>query len=411
MGTNNIATLPNAAFATLNVTYLYLDYNSIRNISDFAFKSLGTVKVLHLQHNRLLVLPEALKYFLVNLEELDVSGNPIDGERSYPDGNMVDSFTDDVMTYLGNKLTRFTFGDPISLVHWPGTLTHLQKLKELHISGSIIKYFPPGAFSGFEHTIEKLWIEKTQLSMIPLGVGTLTRIKELYIDHNTVVQGDSVLVDSVFRDIGDTLQVLSLAYDNLTRFPKPIKYLANLKTLSLQGNKLSFINEESLYSIGNGSLLSLNLRNCGLFRIPGALSDLKYLKYLDLSENNIRTIESLDLVNLPDLVSVSLRGNPLKFISRTAFYRLPSVATVDLSNTDITEIPKGLQNLNALEVLDLTNAPVDCTCDIFWVKRWFELYDIRIEIKGQCETVDYFIQDYIDKRIPSCPQYQDSIYG
>ena len=103
LGTNNIMVIPNGAFVTLNVTNLYLDYNNIRNISDFAFKGLATLRVLNLQHNRLLVLPDALRFFLGNINVLDISSNPIDG-ANHKKGGTVDGFADGVMKALGTYM-------------------------------------------------------------------------------------------------------------------------------------------------------------------------------------------------------------------------------------------------------------------------------------------------------------------
>lgn len=410
MGTNYIATIPNAAFSTLNITYLFLDYNSISHIADFAFKGLESLKVLHLQHNRLVTLPNALKFFLVNLKELDISYNLIDGKKG-PENKTTEGFTDGVMKVLGNRLNSFTFGDSFSLLHWPGSLTHLQQLKYLHMTGSIMKYLPPSSFSGFEHTLETLWIEHTQLRQMPLHIARMTHIKELHFDHNTVDHGDSVMVESVFRDIGDTLEVLSLKYDNLTKFPDSLKYLVNLKNLSLEGNQVKFLSDEAILELGNGNLTFLSLKSCGLKRVPGAMSNLSSVVVLDMSENDIRTIENNDLVNLPQLVFVSFRGNPLKFISHTAFHRLPSLTSLDLSDTRITQMPKAIQSLTGLQDLNLLHAPVDCTCDMFWVKRWFDLYGMRINITGQCETIAGRIQTYIEDRIPHCPDYSEDFVG
>ena len=82
MSHNYITSIENAAFSALNITTLYLDHNNISSIHDVAFKGLETLKHLYLQHNRLQILPNALKYFLTNLKELDVSFNPIDGEMT-----------------------------------------------------------------------------------------------------------------------------------------------------------------------------------------------------------------------------------------------------------------------------------------------------------------------------------------
>ena len=409
IGTNDIEIIQNNSFVNLNLTHLFLEFNKIWFIEEYAFYGLSYLKVLHLQHNRLQVLPEALAIFF-SLQELDISYNPIDGLRTH-NGTLVDEYTDNVMKVLGKSLTTFHFGDPMALVHWPGSLSHLQQLKYLYVSGSVIQYLPVLPFKAFEHTLETLWTQKTQLLQLPLEIGRLTRIKDLRINRNIVGNGDNIIVETVFADIGDTLEILSLEYDSLTKFPEAIKYLVHLRNLSLAGNHLIYVTEDAIQSIGNGKLVYLSLSDCGLKRIPGALSNLTSIIDLDLSSNNMRTIESQDLVALPNLVSVSFRGNPLKYISLSSFHGLTSLQRLDFSYTPLTVIPDAIQGLNNLRNIDFSYALVDCTCDIVWVKRWIELHNVNVILDGRCETIDSLLQTYIIERLPHCPQYIVSSLG
>ena len=403
IGTNDIEIIHNDSFVNLNVTNLFLEYNKIWFIESRAFHGLKDLKVLRLQHNRLQVLPEALS-IPFTLEMLDVSYNPIDGLQTI-NGTVVDGFSDNLMRFIGKSLTSFYFGSPVLLVHWPGSLSHLQQLKSLTVSGSVIQYLPALPFRAFEHTLETLSIEKTQLLQLPIEIGRFTQIKELSIKHNTIQNGDDIIVETVFADIGDTLEVLSLEYDNLTKFPEAIKYLVNLRNLSLAGNRLLYVTEGAIHSIGNGKLDFLSLSDCGLKRVPGALSNLTTLIDLDLSMNNIRTLESQDLDTLPNLVSVSFRGNPLKYISLSSFRGLNSLQKLDFSFTQLTVIPTAIQNLTSLREIDFTEVSVDCTCDLVWIKRWMELPNVNVVFRGRCETIDSMLQTYIIKRIPLCLQY------
>ena len=409
---NYISNIPNAAFSALNITTLYLDHNNISSIRDFAFKGLETLKYLYLQHNSLQMLPNALKCFLINLKELDVSSNPIDGER-VRNGTLIDGFAGDVAAVIGKSITSMTFGDQQGLVHWPRTLYHLQQLTELHISAmnKAISYIPPGQFTSFEDTLEKLTIEKTRILQIPHGIGKLNRLKELNIRHNEILHGNDIIVQNVFKDIGDTLEILALEYDNLTKSPEGFEHLVNLKNLSLIANPLQYLTDDFINSLNNGTLRILIFKNCSLNRPPGAISRLQSLEKLDLSDNNIRAIERGDVASLPNLVSISFSGNPIVYIARTAFFALPSLSYLDFTNTRLTYIPKVILNLYSLETIDFTNAKFDCTCDMFWVKRWTTRLGKEMFVKGECETVDFPIQGYINMRIPQCLQYKESPFG
>ena len=189
---------------------------------------------------------------------------------------LVDGFAGDVAAVIGKSITSIKFGDQQGLVHWPRTLYHFQNLTELYISAmnKAICYIPPGQFTGFEDTLENRTIENTRILQIPHGIGKLNRLKELNVRHNEILHGNDIIVQNVFIDIGDTLEILALEYDNLTKSPQGFEHLVNLKNLSLSGNPLRYLTDDFINSLSNGTLRILIFKNCSLNRPPGAISRL-----------------------------------------------------------------------------------------------------------------------------------------
>jgi len=85
------------------------------------------------------------------------------------------------------------------------------------------------------------------------------------------------------------IQRLNLDRGNLTKIPEEIGNLANLRSLHLSQNQIREIPTE----IGNlGNLRSLYLHNNQIRAIPPAIGNLANLRELDLSRNQIREIST-----------------------------------------------------------------------------------------------------------------------
>ncbi|XP_045201884.2 uncharacterized protein LOC123555288 [Mercenaria mercenaria] len=412
-GGNHLTSLPASSFSELSLTAIYLDNNNISNVHEMSFH--GHEKdllVLNLADNNLKTLPTAVSRLQV-IKVLDVSGNPIDGTR-HNLGTInatSDGLNSDVMNAIGDSLEEFSFGHTSALTHWPDTLRHLQQLKVLKILGSNIDLIFQGSFYGFTYTLKSLTINNAKLKQIPIAIGALHQLEELHFDHNRFEKGDKIIINETFKDVSSTLKVLSLEYNNFKHFPPAIRYLKNLQNLSLEGNKFVYISDESVYDLKQTKVSVLNLNGCGLKRIPGSISELRTLVELDLSYNAIVTIEHGDIENLPHLRNLSFKANPLKYISRSSFNGLTALKYLDLSETNLTYISEGIQNLYNIEILDLRNTRVDCTCDMFWVKRWMDILGTGVRIDGNCETINSLIQEYLNKRVPTCPDYLQNGLG
>lgn len=105
------------------------------------------------------------------------------------------------------------------------------------------------------------------------------------------------------------------------------------------------------------STLVLNLSSNSLTSIH-LLSNLNNLQTLDLSSNQIRVLPSNLFTKFPQLSSLYLPSNALKTIPRTF---------------------NAISNIN----LDISNNPLDCTCQLKWLIKWFETINHRRRINCQ----------------------------
>ncbi len=164
-----------------------------------------------------------------------------------------------------------------------------------------------------------------------------------------------------------------------------MKHLTRLRNLTLSNNNIRLNTDEDIDELKGTNVSVLSFRNCGLIRIPGTLSKLKALTEVDFSVNQIRTVERYDLQYLRFLRKLVLADNPIVYIASSSFYRLDRVSVLDLSNTSLSTLPDAIVNLYSLTILYLEHTPIECTCELYWLKRWLVIYGRHLTIYGQCE--------------------------
>ncbi|KAK3586542.1 hypothetical protein CHS0354_022674 [Potamilus streckersoni] len=401
LGGNVLNQIPSRIFENITVHTIILNNCNLDHIDVNAFG--GTEEYLtklDLRDNLLGSGGKSLPIVLVHLRKLqylDVSGN----------GFHARDYSDNVMRSIGASLNTFIFGDSFTLTEWPISLRHLQQLVTLDVEGGILPFLPADAFHGFEITLKNLTFNNVNTYAVPLGIASLRNLVELHLD-NLKGFSDSSLIEQPFQGVGRTLRILSLRNDGLTVFPVVIKHLLNLKELSLDGNSLQFISDESIALLQQREVTLLSLRSCDLSRVPGAISNIHDLQTLDLSNNKITSIEQNDLYNMANLNNLSLAGNPLEYVSNKSFSGLNSLQSMDLSSTSLIVISQAIEHLDGLVLLDLTNNKIDCTCDLVWLKRFLVCKGRTITILGNCETIYMGIEDYVSTYIPNCLAYRDS---
>lgn len=393
---NAIDTIPIDAFRSLHsVRDIHLEYNNISLIDDDAFRGVEkTVNTLHLENNELTSFPLAVRA-LENIMHIDVQGNPIPA----------DQFDERTLYHIGDTLQIFEFGSD-ALTAWPSTIRHLQDLHTLNVTGGSFYTLPPDAFHGFEGTLKVLSIRNTKLIALPLALSNLRFLEAFYFDHNHDIGDSGVLIPSFgTNELLTHLETISLKDDNLTIFPSLLKYLRSVTTLILDSNRLKFVSDSSVQDAVGTNVNTLSLRNCSLTRVPGALSKLTTLQTLDLADNDIRSFETSDFQGMANLVNLIIKSNPLEYIANETFTDLVCLKKLDIMDSNIQSIPEAIMFLSSLTELKLPTDKIECTCNIVWMKQFMESCNENLNIAGSCETINSSVDDYLKVHIPNCPNF------
>lgn len=199
---------------------------------------------------------------------------------------------------------------------FPDSILEYKNLKELHIVG-------------FAHRINHL---NRYLKNFPRNICKLTNLISLKLpQHNIKSLPDCInSLDLKLLDLrnnphisidnlncNDSLKSLNLDYCWLDSIPQSIMKFSGLWWLLLRDNNIKYIPENiselknlnSLFLTGNPlqeysaiftleNLTSLSLSECNLDSIPSTISNLTKLKYLNISNNNIRKKEIRKLKKL-----------------------------------------------------------------------------------------------------------------
>ncbi|UJR13650.1 hypothetical protein I4U23_000662 [Adineta vaga] len=105
---------------------------------------------------------------------------------------------------------------------------------------------------------------------------------------------------------------------------------------------------------------------------------------LNLSSNSFSSINSLS--NLDNLQTLDLSFNNLQSLPSNLFAKFPQLSSLYLQNNFIRIIPKTFNEISNIN-LDLSNNPLNCTCQMKWIMKWFETINLRNVIN--CKEKDF----------------------
>ncbi|XP_064121443.1 toll-like receptor Tollo [Macrobrachium nipponense] len=309
LSSNDVTVLVSGSLQGLtHLQHLFLQNNELGKIDDNAFYGLGSLRTLDISDNQLVALPE-------------------------------DAF-----------------------LHTPGLMNCRARNNSLSVLG-------PGLFRGLDQLVE-LDLSHNELksewltSTIFQG---LIRLMLLDLSHNKISQ----LNQQVFRDLYSVqvlrlshnqlqtipaaafaacvnLHTLDLSYNQLTNIPdRAFQGLNVLSFLALDNNQISNVGVASLTNLT--SLEDLNLNGNQLTVIPQAIGRLRYLKTLDLGENQIASLDNMPVKGLEFLYGLRLASNKISGnVSKNTFSNIPSLKILNLAKNGITGIESNAfeNNLN-----------------------------------------------------------------
>ena len=188
-----------------------------------------------------------------------------------------------------------------------------------------------------------------------------------------------------FRSIIHLLQnvkLIDLSRNNIRFFPVVLLSLPFLEELFLSKNLMSYFPSKSLVENTptniTQSLLVLDLSDNQLEEFPIIIEFFKKLKSLNLSGNNIKSIESLLYMRLEFLERFFLDNNRIEELPKNILFRaIPNVQSLTIANNYLTDIPTDISLLMFLVNIDFTGnyiskIPFECLINADQLKKYLK---------------------------------------
>ncbi|NXA58335.1 LRR70 protein, partial [Mohoua ochrocephala] len=245
LNNNNIKHLDPGIFEGLsNLHCLYLQNNQIAFLPRGLFSDLLSVRYLTLQRNRLSVLGSGTFLGMIRLQTLNLANNKIS------------RISDAAFHHLENLAYLFLEGNNLTLVP-SNAIGRLRNLERLSLSHNPIGSIQPFAFKGL-NKLRYLSLKNVKLKCIAVngffGLNNLSQLILSYNDLETINSSTFTLLNNLmhlqldrnkiatigngtFKNMGQSLKVLSLAFNNITELqPEVLKPLVSLTHLQVNSN-------------------------------------------------------------------------------------------------------------------------------------------------------------------------------
>ncbi|KAJ0978431.1 hypothetical protein J5N97_013905 [Dioscorea zingiberensis] len=320
-----------------------------------------SVRTLDLQNNSFSgVIPSDIGDFMEissQLRYLSFSSNNLSGSIPKSLGNLLDL---EILDLSNNNLSGVI----------PNCWNKQPNLRYLILSNNMLEGGVPDTI-GSLNILEGLDLSKNNLhGEFPSSLKNCTSLITLALDHN-------MLMGNIPAWVGGVLTSLSILTLKGNKFSGTLPLLFNLTALHFldlshnffsgtipqsYGNFNAMLNATNISSTDGGALfysskevvINIYLYTKGREINYGIL--LSYLKFIDLSENNLSGQIPKEIVNLDALQSLGLSNNHLYGEIPTEIGLMQSLESLDLSNNNLTgSIPSSLSTLHFLESLNLTN--------------------------------------------------------
>ncbi|XP_062393036.1 relaxin receptor 2a isoform X2 [Sardina pilchardus] len=201
----------------------------------------------------------------------------------------------------------------------------------LSLRSNAIRELSDDIFSKYSQ-LQRLFLQNNRIENVSgRAFSGLHKLRKLLLSHNYITS----LSGGVFGD------------------------LHRLQWLILDHNPLQSISEDMF--IGLKSLMFLSLVNTSLWRLPDSslCHHMAPLSWLDLAENHLKTITSVNLKDCKNLTALTLRDNEIKMVHEDVFQSLPELEELDLSSNRISELSNiTFKSLNSLLKLNISYNPL-----------------------------------------------------
>ncbi|BFZ13189.1 hypothetical protein BsWGS_16228 [Bradybaena similaris] len=317
----NIRTISGNNSLPPNLITVSFTSHPLTNISIDAFQgSSTTLKHLTISHAQFTRLPAAL----VKLRDL----NHFNMDHTYIQDWDTATFENSTATLTNLALVS------VGLTEWPTWFSLFRSLQVVDVSNNSLKTIPDNAFSFVTNTLLHLSLTDCNLTQVPKTLSQLKNLTSLDLSGNTLtnINGRPAIEQIGMFPLAKTLVILQIKNSGLKVIPN-FANLTKLSRINLDYNQITNSTSGSF----SKSVTSLDLGENNLPAVPTVVAGMNNLTFLDLSYNNIRSV-NFDTLPLP-LDMVDLSGNNLTQINDTTTKELAELTYLYLYKNHITSIP------------------------------------------------------------------------
>lgn len=327
-----------------------LSHNLIEDFPIDVLTALPHLQWLYLRGNHIRTLPQFIFHRKLWLEKIDLGENYLRSLLPRPFNSSV---------YVRDL--NLAFNDISTLVN--ESFNGLQ-CGRIILSHNQVYQTESDTFAGLETSLEFLDFDHNDLTQVPEALTSLKSLKYLYLSSNSIAD----IPPGTFDGFCPNLKALSLAGNHLTRIPnESLQNCSKISHFNVAYNRIYDLHEQDFTDWGY-NIRNLILGNNRISSLKAKIfSGLKELKELTLSFNPIKyfdenvfegldKLESLELSfglemekfpeqifkHIPSLQWLSVDNNELPSISTTFLGFLPQLKYINLESNRIRQIPSKL---------------------------------------------------------------------
>ena len=316
LGHNRIRILGPTAFAALpHLRALAIEWSRVRHVAETAFSANAELRRLELQGNQIERMAESTLHSLPHLTLLNFSHNSLG------------RYNGSVTVRGALRLTILDLSH--NALAGPPELDGLFSLQALNLSHNRIDSVSGRQLSPL-----------VNLGTLDLSANRLRRLPELTLRglaHLTLAQNRIETVEPAALVGCAALRSLDLTDNLLQTMPATVYQLRFLEELKIAGNQLKSLTPRRVAD--------------GPARGRGGLTR---LLRLDLSRNNISSIQSTDLLPMWNVRWLDLGDNNISHVAVGTFQKLGAVSMLRLAANSITEVGQLFMAVKTLRYLDLS---------------------------------------------------------
>ncbi|XP_055919822.1 protein scribble homolog [Eupeodes corollae] len=237
----------------------------------------------------------------------------------------------------------------------PNTFVENKKLRLMTISGNDLSVMSNVHYLLKSDSIEELDISRNNLMELkPLAFSQLTKIVGLNLAQNGLKELPERIFDTV-----ETIEEIDLSYNSLKALPRGVFNRTALGILHLKYNEIT-----GDLNFGATDLQKLDLSYCSIKQIHhGMLDQMTQLTHLNLKGNGITKIQPDSFLQLRRLRHIDLSINELDQVSSLLFYKNSELDDIRLNdNPRLSQLPTdGFQSFNKffnVRMLDVSNCAI-----------------------------------------------------